>query len=256
MTMAMLDVKNLTVQYGDLVIVDHIDFTVSDGQWLMVVGPNGAGKSTIINAIAGSAPYTGHVDCLGRDIWAYKAQEIARIIGFLSQQYLISYPFTVSEIIKLGRYAHSRGIFAGGSADDETAFERAVELTGMKPFLNQSSLTLSGGELQRTFLAQLFAQEPNLLILDEPTNHLDLVYQKQVFGLIGEWLEKPGRAVISVVHDLSLARAYGTEALLLDKGKCVSIGAARETLSRVNLDEVYSMDVYGWMQSLLGQWKS
>jgi iron complex transport system ATP-binding protein len=253
--MTMLDVRNLTVQYGDLVIVDQICFSVKGGQWLMVVGPNGAGKSTIINAVSGGTPFSGQVECMGRDIKTYKAHEIARNIGFLSQQYLISYPFTVAEIVRLGRYAHAKGVFTGGSNEDEAAFERAIELTGLNPFLNQSALTLSGGELQRTFLAQLFAQDPKILILDEPTNHLDLVFQKQVFGLISEWLQIPGRAVISVVHDLSLARAYGTDALLLHHGKVVSTGGAKKTLSRENLNNVYDMDVFEWMRKMYEQWE-
>jgi len=251
----MLDVKGLTVQYGELVIVDDLSFSLNSGQWLMIVGPNGAGKSTIINAISGGTSYSGRIDCLGKDIRSYKPQDIAKIIGVLSQQYLISYPFTVAEIVRMGRYAHSKGIFSGSSDEDDSAITRAVELTGLKPFLNQSALTLSGGELQRTFLAQLFAQEPKILILDEPTNHLDLVYQKQVFALIGEWLKTPGRAVISVVHDLSLARAYGTDAILLHRGKMVSQGAARETLSSMNLDLVYEMDVFEWMRTMLAQWQ-
>ncbi|MCL2111829.1 MAG: ABC transporter ATP-binding protein [Clostridiales bacterium] len=250
----MLEVRNLSVRYGDLVIVDEVSFGVGSGQWLMIVGPNGAGKSTIINAISGGAPYSGSIDCMGRDIKSYRPHDIAKIIGVLSQRYQISYPFTVGEIVRLGRYAHSKGVFAGGSDEDETAVERAIDLTGMRPFLNQSALTLSGGELQRTFLAQLFAQEPKILILDEPTNHLDLVYQKQVFALISEWLKTPGRAVISVVHDLSLARAYGTDALLLHEGKVVSQGAARETLSPENLNSVYDMDVFEWMRTMLEQW--
>ena len=253
--MAMLDVRGLTVQYGDLVIVDDVSFCVESGQWLMIVGPNGAGKSTIINAISGSAPYSGRVDCLDKCISAYKPQEVAKIIGFLSQRFSINYPFTVAEIVRLGRYAHSKGILRGNSDEDDAAVERAIELTGLEPFLNQSALTLSCGELQRAFLAQLFAQEPRLLILDEPTNHLDLVYQKQVFALIGEWLKDPGRAVISVVHDLSLARAYGTKALLLHHGKVVSQGAAKKTLSAENLNKVYEIDVFEWMRTMLGQWQ-
>jgi iron complex transport system ATP-binding protein len=253
-TMAMLDVRGLTVRYGDLVIVDDVNFRVESGQWLMIVGPNGAGKSTIINAVSGGTPYTGGVECMGRGIKTYKPRDIAKIIGVLSQQYLISYPFTVAEIVRLGRYAHTKGILAGASDEDEAAMARAIELTGLGPFLNQSALTLSGGELQRTFLAQLFAQDPKILILDEPTNHLDLVYQKQVFALIGEWLKTPGRAVVSVIHDLSLARAYGTHALLLHEGRVVSQGSARETLSSENLDSVYSMDVFEWMRHLYAQW--
>ena len=127
-------------------------------------------------------------------------------------------------------------------------------MTGLKSLLNQSVLTLSGGELQRVFLAQLFAQNPRLLLLDEPTNHLDLLYQKQVFALIQEWLKTPGRAVVSVVHDLSLARAYGKQALLLDRGKIKASGEINEVLNARNLDSVYSMDVYEWMRSKLEQW--
>ena len=118
----------------------------------------------------------------------------------------------------------------------------------------QSVLTLSGGELQRTFLAQVFAQNPKVLLLDEPTNHLDLVYQKQVFALIKDWLKVPGRAVVSVVHDLSLAKAFGSDAILLSKGKMVKQGSVDSVLSSENLDPVYGMDVYAWMQEMLSQW--
>ena len=115
-------------------------------------------------------------------------------------------------------------------------------------------LTLSGGELQRTFLAQVFAQNPKLLILDEPANHLDLIYQKHIFSLIEAWLKQPGRAVISVVHDLSLAKKYGTHAVLMDRGRCAAQGKTDEVMTRERLEAVYGMDVYGWMRDLLGQW--
>jgi len=251
----MLDIRGITVQYGDIVIVDDVSFSVGSGQWLMIVGPNGAGKSTIVGAISGGAPYRGQIECMGRDVKSFKPHDIARIIGVLSQRYSVGYPFTVAEVVYMGRYAHSKGVFAGASDEDETAVLRAIELTGLEPFLDQSVLTLSGGELQRTFLAQLFAQEPKLLILDEPTNHLDLVYQKQVFKLIEEWLKTPGRAVISVVHDLSLARSYGTDALLLHEGRIVSQGSSRETLSKDNLQRVYDMDVFSWMREMYAQWQ-
>jgi len=237
------------------VIVDDVSFSVDSGQWLMIVGPNGAGKSTIVNAISGGVPYSGRIECMERNIKSYMPKEIAGTIGFLSQRYSVGYPFTVAEVVHMGRYAHSKGMLHGASDEDKAAVTRAIELTGLEPFLGQSVLTLSGGELQRTFLAQLFCQEPKLLILDEPTNHLDLVYQKQVFALIGEWLKAPGRAVISVVHDLSLARSYGTDAMLLHEGKVVSLGAARETLSKENLERVYAMDVFAWMRRMYAQWE-
>ncbi len=250
----MLQVNDLTVRYGDLTIVDHLSFTAEEGQWLMIVGPNGAGKSTTLNAITQGTVYTGQVLFEGEDMKKKKAAERARCVGVLMQNHFAEYAFSVEEVVALGRYAYS-AFLASRSDEDEQAVENALALTGMISQRKQSILTLSGGELQRTFLAQVFAQDPKLLLLDEPTNHLDLVYQKQVFELIGKWLQTPGRAVISVVHDLSLAKAYGTKVLLMDRGRKVVCGPAAEVLVPEHLDPVYQMDVGGWMRQMLGQWK-
>ena len=253
--MPMLEVRDLSVRYGDRAVVDDVTFALEEGRWLMLIGPNGAGKSTIVNAVAQSAPYTGEILFRGENVRRYKPTELARNIGILSQNHSVGYSFTVEEVVRLGRYSYAPGIFSRHSDADEESVERALELTGLIPLMEQSVLTLSGGELQRTFLAQLLAQNPKLLILDEPTNHLDLVYQKQVFALIREWLSEPGRAVISVVHDLSLARAYGTDALLLSGGRPVYGGPIEEAFAPETLNEVYSMDVGEWMRNMLGQWQ-
>lgn len=250
----LLEVKNLGVRYGSRVVVENVSFTLSEGQWLMLVGPNGAGKSTIVNAISQGAAYTGSVCYQGRDIKRMKATELARNMGILTQHHAVGYSFTVGEVVRLGRYAYAPGIFSDKSNADEEKVAQALEMTGLMDLVGQSVLTLSGGELQRTFLAQLFAQDPRILILDEPTNHLDLVYQKQIFALIRDWLQGSGRAVISVVHDLSLARAYGTHALLLDQSRAVAYGTMQQVFTAENLNRAYKMDVGSWMRSMLGQW--
>lgn len=253
--MSLLDTKNLNVRYGEKTILGGVSFSLEEGQWLMLAGPNGAGKSTLVNAISGSAPYTGEIRFEGKDVRRFRSHELARNIGVLSQTHFVGYAFTVGSVVRLGRYAYSPGVFGGGREEDEEMTRRALALTGMEKMESQSVLTLSGGELQRTFLAQIFAQDPRVLILDEPTNHLDLVYQKQVFELIASWLKGSGRAVVSVVHDLSLAKAYGTHALLLDCGKTVAQGEARRVFSPEYLNRAYGMDVSGWMRKMLEQWK-
>lgn len=253
--MTLIEVKNLTVRYGSLTIVDDVSFSLSSGEWLMIVGPNGAGKSTVVNAITQGAPYTGEVLYNGADVKRMKPNELARRMGVLTQNHYVGYSFTVEEVVRMGRYSYAPGIFAQRHDEDAIAVERALKKTGMEAFRKQSVLTLSGGELQRAFLAQLFAQDPELLILDEPTNHLDLVYQKQVFGLIRDWIAETGRSVISVVHDLSLARAYATSALLINGGHAVALGRVEDVLTRERLQEVYSMDVYAWMREMLSQWE-
>ncbi len=251
----MLEIKNLCVRYGALDIVKDVSFAVRDGEWLMIAGPNGAGKSTIINAVTGGVPYTGEILLNGQDIRKNKPTELAKSVGVLTQNHYVGYSFSVEEVVRLGRYAYSPGVLGKRCEDDEKMVEDALEKTGMAAQRTQSVLTLSGGELQRTFLAQVFAQNPKYLLLDEPTNHLDLIYQRQVFSLIKEWLKQGDRAVISVVHDLSLARKYGTRALLLNRGQTAAIDSVDKALSREMLEQVYGMDVYAYMKEMLSQWQ-
>ena len=251
----MLKAENVTVRYGEHTIVDNLSFHLQEGQWLMLAGPNGAGKSTLIHAVSQIAPYTGRITLAGKDIRRYKPTQLAQKIGVLAQQNNVGYSYTVEEVVGLGRYAHSKGFLAGKDDDGEARIENALALTGLTELRKASVLTLSGGELQRTFLAQVFAQDPEILILDEPANHLDLVYQKHIFSLIQQWLRQSGRAVLSVVHDLSLAKKYGTHAVLMNRGKCISQGRLEDVLTPDNLNSVYDMEVYSWMREMLNQWQ-
>ena len=250
----LLEGRDVSVRYGERTILDRVFFSVREGEWLMIVGPNGAGKSTIINTISGEAPYTGEILLRGRNIRQYRPAELARNIGILSQNHYVGYSFTIREVVGLGRYAFRKGPLGGVDEQKEDLVDQALAMTGLTDLQDHSVLQLSGGELQRTFLAQLFAQDPDVLILDEPTNHLDLIYQKQIFALVKEWLKQKGRAVISVVHDLSLARACGSQALLLQGGHVIAAGSIPVVFAPEALQEAYTMDVYAWMQEMLGQW--
>ena len=251
----MLQGNNVTVRYGDFTAVDALSFHLHEGEWLMLAGPNGAGKSTLIEAIAQGVPYAGTIQWKGRDIRKLKVCELAQRIGVLSQKNFVRYAYTVEEVVGLGRYAWKAGLLSGRDDRGKEKVEKALEITGLAALRHASMLTLSGGEMQRVFLAQVFAQDPQMLILDEPANHLDLNYQQQIFSLIRQWLKEPGRAVLSVVHDLSLAKRYGTHAILLDRGKCVSRGLISEVMTPENLNLVYGMDVYAWMRDMLSQWQ-
>lgn len=250
----MLSGDQITVRYGNRTAVDHLSFRLREGEWLMLVGPNGAGKSSLIEAAARGVPCEGTFRWQGEDLRSLKPALLARRIGFLSQKNQVTYAYTVEEVVSLGRYAYRAGLFSGRDGDGGAAVERALEMTGLTALREASMLTLSGGETQRVFLAQVFAQEPRVLVLDEPANHLDLNYQKQIFSLIRRWLDQPGRAVLSVVHDLSLARRFGTHALLMDHGKGIARGPVDEVMTPELLRRVYGMDVHGWMRELLAPW--
>ncbi len=250
----MLAGEHITVRYGDFTAVNDLSFDLMEGQWLMLVGPNGAGKSTLIEAIAQGIPYTGSVLWQGKDIRTMKPAEIARRIGVLSQKNAARYSYTVEEVVGLGRYAYRAGFFSDRDTEGKEWVERALRLTDLTGLRRSGMLSLSGGETQRVFLAQVFAQNPQVLLLDEPANHLDLKYQQQIFSLIQAWNQEPGHAVISVVHDLSLAKRYGTHALLMDHGQKMALGEINGVLTPDRLQDVYHMDVYSWMRDLYVQW--
>ncbi len=250
----MLTAEHIRVRYDSRTVVEDVSFSLEAGQWLMLAGPNGAGKSTLVKALAQTIPYEGEFRLDGRSLRSLKPAERAKEMAVLSQHHSVQYAFTVEEIVRLGRYAYHQGLLSGRDQEGEAAVEEALEATGMTAFRRTSMLALSGGEMQRAFLAQVLAQRPRLLVLDEPASYLDLKYQQQLFELIGGWVRQPGRAVISVVHDLSAARKYGTDALLLSEGKCLSRGPAAEALSPAFLREAYGMDVEAWMKELLGIW--
>ncbi|HIQ70975.1 MAG TPA: ABC transporter ATP-binding protein [Candidatus Onthenecus intestinigallinarum] len=250
----MLTAQNVTVRFGALTAVDGVSLSLSAGQWLMLAGPNGAGKSTLLNAIAQGVRYEGRVCLDGKDLRDYRPGERARRIGVLAQRHDVGYDYTVEEVVGLGRYAHARGFLGGRDVQGGEMVERALRLTGMEPLRGKSMRTLSGGEVQRAFLAQVFAQDPEILLLDEPANHLDLPFQRHIFGLIQDWLAQPGRAALCVVHDLSLARRYGTHAALMHRGRCVAQGETDAVFTPENLRRVYGMDVHAWMREMLAQW--
>lgn len=250
----MLKVKNLSVEYPGKKILDNVNFEVEEGDWIMIVGPNGAGKTTITNAIAQSLPYSGEILFQDKNLKNMKPIERAKNIGVLMQNHYVAYSFSVREVVSLGRYSYNKSIFDTHEEAEDSIIDEALLKTGMKKLEHQSVLTLSGGELQRAFLAQLITQNPQLMILDEPTNHLDMAYQEQTFDLIRDWLKAGKRAAISVVHDLRLARMFGTKALLLKDGKVYDYGDIDEVMDREKLQEVYSIDVYEWMSRLNEKW--
>ena len=237
-------------------VLKDVNFSMEEGEYVAIMGPSGSGKSTLLYAISGMDRATsGQVLFEGKDVQKTPAHLLARGMGVLAQHHTVGYAFSVEEVVRLGRYAYAPGIFSRRSHEDERSVAEAMELTGVAHIARQSVLTLSGGELQRVFLAQLFAQNPRLLLLDEPTNHLDLVYQKQIFSLVREWLSKGGRAVVSVVHDLSLARMYGGRGVLLDHGRIAAAGEAAAVFAPETLNTVYRMDVADWMRTMLSQWE-
>jgi iron complex transport system ATP-binding protein len=156
--------------------------------------------------------------------------------------------------VSFGRYIHKKGPFGRLDAEDDERIEEVLRQTGLNTVRSQSVLSLSGGELQRAFLAQLFCQDPDILIMDEPLNHLDISYQISIFDAVRRWANQPRKAVIAVMHDLSIAYAYGTKVLMMDDAGTFAYGDKREVLTPANLSKVYGQGVSEHMKALAGFW--
>jgi iron complex transport system ATP-binding protein len=258
--------EGLRVGYpGGREILHDVSFTVREGERLCVVGPNGSGKTTLLRALAGILPYKGSLriarqtapGAQGTEIERSKlgAREAAREIGLLSQLASSWFSFPVYDTVMLGRYARQKpGWAASPSKEDRAAVESALASCEIADIRSESLSRLSGGQLQRVFLARAIAQDPSVLLLDEPTNHLDLRYQLELLRLIDRWIDRPARATVGVFHDLSLALRFADTVLLLDAGRIADYGPARTVLTGNEINRVYRMDVAASMRELLQNW--
>lgn len=240
MTLACQDV---TLAAGGRTLCEAIDFTVRPGEVWGVLGPNGSGKTTLLNVLAGLVlPARGEVALDAQPLASLSALARARAIGILPQHEESEFWGTALEYAGLGSFpAHSAWLRWQQADQDESLAHAALARVGMADQAARRYATLSGGERQRVRLAQLLVQAPRYLLLDEPLQHLDLRYQRQTLDLLAELASETGggRGIVLVLHDVLWPARMCTHALLLDGAGGVRAGAARDVLSRANLEALF-----------------
>lgn len=252
----MLEVNGLCAGYDGTDVLHDVSFAVSPGENLCILGPNGCGKTTLLKAVASLLPFKGEIRLGGQDLRRMKRRDIAARIAVMSQTSGIYFSYTVRETVMLGRYQHMKhGLFTAASAADREVVEQCLAATGLADLQDRQIDTLSGGQLQRVFLARTLAQQPQIILLDEPTNHLDLQHQVELIDYLKEWSRADGHAVIGVLHDVNLALRLSDHLLFLRDGRTAGMGKADELLTAGFLQAVYDMDVAGYMKTSLQQWE-
>jgi cobalamin transport system ATP-binding protein len=240
--MSALALDTLSVTLGGARIVDELVAEVQEGEWVALIGPNGAGKTTALRAVARLVGYEGAVRIFGDDTASLSRQQLARALALVPQVPLIPGDITVREYVLLGRTPYLT-YFGSERRADHDAVDAALEQLDLAPFEQRRIDTLSGGERQRATLARSLAQDAPILLLDEPTAALDVGRQQQVLELVDSLRGRRGLTVLSTMHDLTLAGQYADRLLLLDRGKLVAAGAAREVLTRSLITEHYGAAV-------------
>jgi iron complex transport system ATP-binding protein len=220
-----------------------LSFTIEPGEILGVVGPNSAGKTTMVRlATKVMSPDRGRISIDGAPIARLAPVELARRIAVVPQELPATFPFTVGELVLMGRYPHDPGRYFESPRDRSVARE-AMEATGVLELADLPLEHLSGGERQRAVIARALAQEPRLLVLDEPTAHLDLRYQVEAAALLRRLNRERGTTVLLVSHDLNLAAEVCDRLLLLSQGRVAAIGAPEAVLDEALLASVFGCAV-------------
>jgi iron complex transport system ATP-binding protein len=217
--------------------------TLRTGEVLGLVGPNGSGKTTLIRALTGVVtPDAGEVRLSGRDVAAMSEAEVARVAAVVPQDPVLPPTFSALDCVLMGRTPHLRLLQQEGPHDVDVA-RRAMLATQTWELAARPVGELSGGERQRVIVARALAQETPVLLLDEPTAHLDIGHQGAVLDLMRRFTREAGKAVLAVVHDLTLAAHYCDRLVVLKAGRVIGEGAPGEVLTPELLREVYGVPV-------------
>ena len=238
-----LKITGIEFAYGQRVVLQGISLEAELGEIVGLVGPNGSGKTTLLRIVTGSlTPPRGEVYIQGRKLPSLQPRDRARLVAMVQQNPAVPQGFTALEMVLMGRNPHL-GLLQWEGRKDVELCQRAMELTETWEFAHRLVSSLSGGELQRVFIARALAQETPVLILDEPTAHLDISFQTGIFDTVERVRRSTKATVLVAMHDLTLAAQYCDRIAALHQGSILAIGEPREVLTAELISRVFGAPV-------------
>ena len=227
-------------------VLKNVSLAIAEGEVLGILGPHGSGKSTLLKILMRIlVPQQGTVEWFGQLHGAFSQSEISRRVAFVPQETQQAFPFTISEMVLMGRYPrHTRTWGLGWeSSQDRAVARQAMNDLGVSHLGTRLIMNVSGGERQRAVIARALAQEPDILLLDEPTAFLDLHHQLEIARIIRRLNRERRLTVVLVSHDLNLASQYCDRLLLLREGEIVTVGTPEDVIAEESLGRVYGCPV-------------
>jgi iron complex transport system ATP-binding protein len=219
-----------------------IDLSIQKGELVSILGPNGSGKSTLLKIIGGILkPVNGQIELSGRRYTEYSQKDLAKKIAFVPQSGISVYPFTVYEIVMMGRTPYLNYMGYENNLDCEIVEEVLLQVD-MADLKDKPITQISGGEVQRAFIARALAQQAEIVLLDEPNAHLDIKHQIDLFKLVLELNKSKGITFISVSHDLNLSARFFGRSVLLNSGNILFDGLTEDVLNKENIRSVFEVD--------------
>ena len=241
--MSIIKLDRIGFRYNAHWVLKNVSCDIRKGEFLGIIGPNGSGKTTLLKVIDGILkPQEGDVWINGVSGSSLRRDHLAKTIAVVAQDSQMIFPFSVHEIVLMGRAPHLNKWRFEGKTDFRIA-RKAMEMTDTLALANRSMSALSGGERQRVLIARALAQQPQILLLDEPTTFLDIKHQIDFFDLIKTLNENSELTVIAITHDINLASLYCDRIVLLQNGYIHCMGNPEEVITEKNIKEVYETNV-------------
>jgi len=234
-----IQVNNLSHAFDGRTVLDDLSFEVEAGNFFIIIGPNGSGKTTLLKLLVGLLPLkAGQIQLLSENLVDYTAARLARRIAYVPQNVPVEFPFTVTQVVLMGRSPHLGLLGFEGEADLRMAHE-AMKITDVAHLAERRLDQLSGGEQQRVFIARAICQQPQVMLLDEPTAALDLSHQLRLMDLMERLKTEQKVTVVMVSHDLNMAAMYADRLLLLSQGTIARSGIPEQVIDYDLLEHVY-----------------
>ncbi|MBI3814472.1 MAG: ABC transporter ATP-binding protein [Nitrospinae bacterium] len=233
--MEILDLCNVSFSYNRSEFIKGLSVSIGSGEFVALLGANGSGKSTILKLSAGILkPRSGEINLWGKPLHLYHGKERAKLISYLPQMLDINLPFTVKELVNMGRYPYD--------IPPDLSLEEAMEMVGLIEKADSLVTELSGGERRRVFIAMTLLQGAGILLLDEPLANLDIKYQIELIRLLKGLRDKKGISIIMALHDINMA-FYFEKVLLVKSGKMLGMGSPESVFKGDILKEVFDINI-------------
>jgi len=241
--MSIIKLEQIGFRYNDHWVLKNVSFEVDRGEFIGIIGPNGSGKTTLLKVIDGILmPQEGDIWINSTSCNKLKRETLAKMIAVVPQESLMIFPFTVQEIVLMGRAPHLGKWRFEGETDFRIAHQ-AMEMTDTLSLMDRGMNALSGGERQRVLIARALAQQPQIMLLDEPTAFLDIRHQIDFFDLTKTLNKEQALTVIAVTHDINLASLYCDRIILLRSGSIHCMGSPEEVIVESHIKEVYETNI-------------
>jgi iron complex transport system ATP-binding protein len=236
------ELDNVCFSYGGHNVIDNLSFSIRSGCFHAILGPNGCGKTTLLDLLSGFIrPNSGKIRFNGQNISEYGKRRLSRYIALVPQEYRVNFPYTVREVVAMGRYPH-QARFSHPTTQDMQIVENALEVCGAQELSERFITELSGGEKQRVIFARAIAQETSVLLLDEPCASMDVKHALRILNVASEQVLKKGVTVIAVMHDINLAARFADNLIFMKQGRWIASGSARNSLDSKIIREVFDVE--------------